>query len=144
MKKLFLFLTVLIVGCKSPVPENADFFENLMKTQPEQFNQIIKNCEALEVQILYTQINRDEKGVPSFKQFRYNVDSTRYFYPASTIKLPLCLLALEKINELNITGLDKYTTMLHDSVYAGQLAVTKDSTSETGMPSVAHYIKRFW
>lgn len=142
MKKLFLFLTVLIVGCKSPVPENADFFENLMKTQPEQFNQIIKNCEALEVQILYTQINRDEKGVPSFKQFRYNVDSTRYFYPASTIKLPLCLLALEKINELNITGLDKYTTMLHDSVYAGQLAVTKDSTSETGMPSVAHYIKK--
>jgi Beta-lactamase enzyme family len=142
MKKLFLFLTVLAFGCKSPVPENADFVENLMKTQPEQFDQITKNHEALEVQIIYTQINRDEKGIPSFKQFRYNVDSARYFYPASTVKLPLCLLALEKINELNISGLDKYTTILHDSVYSGQLSVSADTTSETRMPSVAHYIKK--
>jgi len=142
MKKLFLILAVLVVGCKIPAPENADFVENLMRTQPEQFGDILKNHEALEVQIIYTQINRDENGAPSFKQFRYNVDSARYFYPASTVKLPLCLLALEKINELNISGLDKYTTMLHDSVYTGQLSVVSDTTSETGMPSVAHYIKK--
>jgi hypothetical protein len=43
---------------------------------------------------------------------------------------------------LNVQGLDKYTTMLHDSVYSGQLSVLNDTTSQTGMPSVAHYIKK--
>ena len=52
------------------------------------------------------------------------------------------MLALDKINSLNIAGLDKYTTLLHDSVYAGQLSVLRDTTSENGMPSVAHYIRK--
>jgi hypothetical protein len=32
--------------------------------------------------------------------------------------------------------------MFSDSVYSGQSSVKKDSTSENGMPSVAHYIKK--
>ena len=113
-----------------------------MKIRPDEFESILKNKDSLEIQIIYTQINRDENNVPSFRQFRFNVDSLRYFYPASTIKLPLCVLALDKINTLNVPGLTKYTTMLHDSVYSGQLSVLKDTTSQTGMPSVAHYIKK--
>jgi len=70
------------------------------------------------------------------------VDSTKYFYPASTVKLPIALLALEKLNQLNIKGLDKFTPMLNDSVYSGQISVKKDTTSENGMPSVAHYTKK--
>jgi len=32
--------------------------------------------------------------------------------------------------------------MLSDSVYSGHVAVAQDSTSETGLPSVAHYVKK--
>ncbi|MFN8335356.1 MAG: serine hydrolase [Cyclobacteriaceae bacterium] len=143
MSRSLLFLFVLILaGCSTAIREDEHFLENLMKTQPEKFGTIVSNKDSLEVQIIYTQINRDANNVPSFRQFRFNVDSLRYFYPASTVKLPLCILALDKINALNLPGLDKYTTMLHDSVYSGQLSVANDTTSETGMPSVAHYIKK--
>lgn len=136
-----LFLIVL-VSCSKPVVEDERLLENLMKTQPENFQAILYNKDSLEIQIIYTQINRDENNVAVFKQFRFNVDSLRYFYPASTVKLPLCVMALDKINTLNISGLDKHTTMFHDSVYSGQLSVLMDTTSENGMASVAHYIKK--
>lgn len=142
MRVLIVFILIGLAGCSKSVQEDEYFLENLMKTQPEHFEAILQNKDALEIQIIYTQINRDENNVPSFRQFRFNVDSLRYFYPASTIKLPLCILALDKINTLNIPGLDKYTTMLHDSVYSGQLSVLTDTTSQTGMPSIAHYIKK--
>ncbi len=113
-----------------------------MRQQPEKFDSILMNKDKLEVQIIYTQIERDANNVPSFKSFYFNVDSTRYFYPASTVKLPIALLALEKLNHLKIHGLDKFTPMYNDSIYSGQFSVHKDSTSENGLPSVAHYVKK--
>jgi hypothetical protein len=104
----FLFL-IILASCSKPIVEDAHFLENLMKTQPENFEAILNNKDTLEIQIIYTQINRDENNLPTFRQFRFNVDSLRYFYPASTVKLPLCILALDKINELKIEGLNKYT-----------------------------------
>ena len=96
----------------------------------------------MEVQIIYTQINRDSLNRPAFKSFYFHIDSTKYFYPASTVKLPMTLLAFEKLNQLNIKGLDKFTPMFNDSVYAGQISAKKDSTSENGLPSIAHYVKK--
>ena len=142
MRTLGVFILLVLIGCAKPVQEDEHFLENLMKTQPEKFEPILQHKDPLEIQIIYTQINRDANNVPSFKQFRFNVDSLRYFYPASTVKLPVCILALDKINRLKINDLDKFTTMLHDSVYSGQLSVLNDTTSQTGMPSIAHYIKK--
>jgi hypothetical protein len=136
MRVLFVFILLGLVSCTKSVQEDERFLENLMETQPEKFSSILQHKDLLEIQIIYTQINRDENNVPSFKQFRFNVDSLRYFYPASTVKLPLCILALDKINTLNVPELDKYTVMLHDSVYSGQLSVANDTTSQTGMPSL--------
>ncbi len=113
-----------------------------MKREPQNFERILTSKELLEVQIIYTQIDRDENNIPTFSSFHYNVDTTRYFYPASTVKFPMCLLALEKINKLRIEGLNIYTPMFHDSIYSGQLAVMRDTTSENGLPSVAHYVKK--
>jgi hypothetical protein len=56
--------------------------------------------------------------------------------------LPAVLLSFEKLRELNIQHLDKYTPMLHDSLYSGQLSVNKDTTSENSLASVAHYAKK--
>src|SRR6478609_6208802 len=106
MRVLLVFLLFGLVGCAKPVREDEHFLENLMKTDPTSFESILQNKDSLEIQIIYTQITRDENNVPTFRQFRFNVDSLRYFYPASTVKLPLCILALDKINGLKIQGLD--------------------------------------
>ncbi|WP_332912677.1 serine hydrolase [Algoriphagus boritolerans] len=47
--------------------------------------------------------------------FKFNLDDERYFYPASTVKLPVVLLALEWLEEQNLEGLDAETIMLTDS-----------------------------
>lgn len=139
---IILFSCAISMACESPLLEDDRLVENLMKREPEKFEDILKNKDEWEIQIIYTQINRDSINRPSFKSFYFNVDSTRYFYPASTVKLPLVLLALEKLNRLQIKGLDKFTPMFHDSVYAGQISVKEDTTSENGFASVAHYAKK--
>lgn len=139
----FLFLVAAITfSCRPALREDKDLLENLMKRQPEAFRRILDNRDSLEVQVIYTQINRDSLNRPHFRSFYFNVDSNRYFYPASTVKLPMVLLALEKLHALGIKGLDKYTPMFNDSSYAGQFSAKKDTTAENGFPSVAHYAKK--
>lgn len=140
--KGWMVCILLLASCTPAIQEDENLLVSLMNQKPDQFSGIITKKDSLEVQIIYTMIDRDEHNRPTFRSFYFNVDSARYFYPASTVKLPMSLLALEKINHLNIAGLDKYTPMFHDSVYVGQHSVTRDTTSESGMPSIAHYIKK--
>lgn len=105
---------------------------------------VLNSPDSFQYQLIYTQIERDKNKKPSFKNYYLNVDRGRYHYPASTVKLPVALLALEKLNSLNKPNLDKYSVMLTDSAFSGQTRVSKDSTSETGMPSVAHYVRKIF
>lgn len=116
--------------------------QKIMKQHPDQFDKILKNPEKYRVQILYTQIDRDAQNNPNFTSYSYRVDPKEYFYPASTVKLPAAALALEKLNELGKEGLNKYTSLKIDSAYAGQSAVTADSSSADNLPSIGHYIKK--
>jgi hypothetical protein len=139
---LAIILTSIASACQPQLREDNKLLINLMKREPMQFKEYIKRKDELEIQIIYTRINRDANNKPSFKSFYFNVDTNRYFYPASTVKLPMALLALEKLNQLKDKRIDKYTPMLNDSVYAGQLSVKKDTTSESSLPSVSHYVKK--
>jgi len=58
--------------------------------------------------------------------------------------LPAAILALEKLNELKITGLNKNTSLRIDSTENWQTSVSIDPTSSNGLPSIAHYIKKIF
>jgi len=116
--------------------------ENLLHSQPARFATVLADPEKYRVQILYTQIDRDEDNVPAFTSFRYRVDTGEYFYPASTVKLPTVLLALEKINDLATEKLTRNTSMLTRAAGESQTAAISDPSSPTGLPSVAHYIRK--
>jgi hypothetical protein len=118
------------------------FLKSLLESHPELFEHILHHPTHNEVQILYTQIDRDENNVPHFKSYSYRLNANHYFYPASTVKLPTAIFALEKLNELNVKGLNTKSTMITDSAFAGQTKVTKDSTSKSGLPSIDNYIKK--
>jgi hypothetical protein len=118
------------------------FLKNLLESHPDLFNHILNHPSHNEVQILYTQIDRDENNIPHFKSFSYRLNANHYFYPASTVKLPTAIFTLEKLNELNIKGLDQKSVMITDSAFTGQTRVTKDSTSKSGLPSIDNYIKK--
>jgi len=118
--------------------------ENLLKQYPQYFDSIIANRKALNVQIVYTQIDRGANGIPVLKNHYFNVDSSNYFYPASTVKFPISLLALQRLNELkaSVATVDKNTTMITGQAYSGQTAVINDPTTIDGKPNIAHYIKK--
>jgi hypothetical protein len=103
---------------------------------------ILKDPLEYRCQIIYTQIERDKKGAPHFTNYYFNVDPELYFNPASMVKMPLAFLSLEKLNEINLKGVDKYTSMEFDSSYERQVAMKRDSTSQNEKPSISHFIRR--
>jgi hypothetical protein len=118
--------------------------EELLHSRPDLFGPVLENLDKHEVQILYTQIDRDGDNRPCFRAQTYRLDPGAYFYPASSIKLPAAVLALEKLNLMDIEGLDKHTALKIDSAYTAQTAVTEDSTSPTGLPTIAHYVHKLF
>jgi len=119
-----------------------DLLESLLKSNPQFFGDILENRNALNVQIIYTQVNRGKNGVPNLAHHYFNVNDNNYFYPASTVKLPIVLLALQKLNALKTKGIDRNTTMVTESAYSGQTSVYNDPTTNDGKPNIAHYIKK--
>lgn len=118
------------------------YLDSLLKAHPELFGDILKHPKQNELQILFTRIDRDKQNIPQFSSFAYHLDPTWYFYPASTVKLPTAIFALEKINALNIKGLTKETNLRIDSAFEKQTQVSQDRSAEHGLPSIAHYIKK--
>jgi hypothetical protein len=106
------------------------------------FQQVLKDPQTYRLQIIYTQINRDKHNKPTFKNYYYNYDPDLYFNPASTVKLPLALLSLEKLNKMHIKGVNKYTSVQFDSSYEKQVALYRDSTSQNQLPSIAQFIRK--
>ncbi|TAJ65145.1 MAG: hypothetical protein EPO58_02555 [Chitinophagaceae bacterium] len=105
---------------------------------------VLNNPDSFQYQIIYTEINRDQHNRPHFKNHYLHVDRNRYFNPASTVKLPTALIALEKLNTFRKPGLDINTTMLTDSSFSAQTAVTKDTSAANGLPSIANYVKKIF
>ncbi len=115
---------------------------SLMKEQPGYFSAILEHQKDWNVQVIYTQVNRGANGVPALTHHYFNVNAARYFYPASTVKFPVVLLALQRLNELKDKGIDRNTTMITETAFSGQTAVYNDPTTPDGKPSISQYIKK--
>ena len=132
---------ISLAGCQQSHDWDGSL-ENLLLSQPERFSTVVQGAEKYRPQIIYTQIDRDENNKPTFTSYAYRLDPDEYFYPASTVKLPAALLALEKLNRLAIPGLSRDTTMLTGVATDMQTPAPEDPTSETGLPTIAHYIRK--
>ena len=93
------------------------------------------------MQAIWTQIDRDAAGRPRFTEHRFRAGA-EYHYPASTVKLPVAVLALEKVNALAASGVRRDSWMVTHPLLEGDTLVDRDSTAASGRPSVEHYIKR--
>lgn len=107
LRKIFFILSSIILlfrfdaNAQIPRITNDDFIINLLKGQPDWFQQILYNQQEYQVQIVYTQINRDSSNRAHFTTYGFQADEF-YFYPASWMKLPLSVFALEKLNEIKV------------------------------------------
>jgi len=101
-KYLLASFCFLLLSCSS----TTNPIELIIKKREPQLKPVNKNKENHNLQILYTKVVRDSLGMPSFIQYDYQADNNVYFYPASTMKLPIVALTLQKINELRNTGIN--------------------------------------
>ncbi|TVZ22762.1 beta-lactamase family protein [Dokdonia sp. Hel_I_63] len=86
--KYWVFIAVIFASCSNPIETALSSKNELIKT-------VVSDIKKHEVQILYTQIDTSNTGEMVFTDYEYNVDSNQYFYPASTVKFPVALLAAE-------------------------------------------------
>ncbi|MEP6676361.1 MAG: serine hydrolase [Ferruginibacter sp.] len=118
------------------------FMEGLMKKYPQYFDSVLNHRNDWNVQIIYTKVDRGANGIPALHNYYFNVDPSRYFYPASTVKFPVSLLALQRLNELKEKGINKYSSMITETAFSGQTAVYNDPNTPDGKPTIANYIKK--
>jgi len=155
---LLVFITVLS-GCfsrkisKTPTEEirqqngsiaNSILLKDILKQQPALFDSLLRHNDIWQIKIIYTQIDRKADNSPVFKNYYFNIDSKQYFYPASTVKMPTAVLALQKLNDLKIPHLDKNSTMITDAAYSREDAVYNDPNSPDGRPTIANYIRKIF
>ncbi|MBU2527400.1 MAG: class A beta-lactamase-related serine hydrolase [Bacteroidetes bacterium] len=102
MRLLLICFLLLLTACQT---ENQNPIEAILAANPD-LAEIAQNSKY-EVQILYSDIIRQGDSV-SFKDYSFRLDADQYYYPASTVKMPVAVLALEKLKLLRQSGIEMH------------------------------------
>lgn len=129
---------------ETAVVKQSTFLHDLLSQYPQYFESLLQHNDQWHIQVIYTQIDRKEDNKPVFTHYTFNTDSAFYFYPASTVKMPVACLALQKLNELKVPGLTRMSTMITDAGAPGQTAAMNDPSSPDGCPTIENYIKKIF
>ncbi len=110
MNKLIILISIIFISfqVEASRPKLHSFFliknysfKRLLKTLPPDVRCIIDSPSAYRTQIIFTQVKmKNEK--PEFTTYRFQ-PYKMYFYPASTVKLPVAILTLQKLRSLKIS-----------------------------------------
>ena len=97
--KVFVFvLFVILSSCGEE--QKRDPLKTALASKNPKIKKVMDSIENYEVQIRYTQIERQNDSI-IFTDYDFQVNQDHYFYPASTVKFPAAVAALEKLNELD-------------------------------------------
>lgn len=125
-----------------PTPNDSPLLDSLLHTDPR-LARVLARPDVYELQIIYTQINRDAQNRPTFTPHTYHLNSRQYFNPASLVKLPVVALSLEKLNWLNKPGVTRRTIMATGTAYRCQTPVRFAAPADSDQATtVGNYIKR--
>lgn len=121
---------------------NSPLLDSLLRSDSH-LAPVVNRAADYELQILYTQINRDAQNQPQFIQHEFRLDANQYFNPASLVKLPTAALALEKLNELHQPGLTRRSPMVTHTAFRCQTAAPYNPAADSDrVNTVGNYIKR--
>ncbi len=123
--------------------QSSPFLDSLLKASMPTYSNVLTQPNKYKATVYYTMINRDENNKPTFKNYKFH-SNKNYFYPASTVKLPIGITAMVKLEELNKPGLNKETAMITDSGYFCQRKINWDTTSASDRPNIGNYIKKMY
>ena len=105
--KLIIGIVLIFMGINAFAQENNPL-PAILAAQDTVISQVMDHLAEHELQVVYTQIDRDSSGKAHFTEYDFQVDPTQYFYPASTVKLPVAILAMEKFLGRAITDTQNF------------------------------------
>ena len=100
MKPFLLFICCIAIASCSQQKQNLNFLEVALSSDNAKIKRVVDSIDNYQVQIKYTQIDRKNDSV-IFTDYDFQVNDSMYFYPASTVKFPTAVLALEKLNKID-------------------------------------------
>ncbi|NND80087.1 MAG: hypothetical protein HKN53_09315 [Maribacter sp.] len=101
---IILFLLGIHVSCEKAI-KTTNPISRVLASENISIKRVIDSLDQYEVQIKFTQINREKDSI-HFKDYNFQVDENNYFYPASTVKFPIAVMAMEKLNQLDSLNKD--------------------------------------
>lgn len=125
-----------------PVNFNKNFLLDLMHSKMPQFNYIYASPSKYRLQVIYTKIDRDSKNHPTLTTYTYRCIPDEFFSPASTVKLPLSLLVIERLQSIKSTGVTKDTRFSTDSNFQCQVPFRKDLMVADSIPTLSGCITK--
>jgi hypothetical protein len=142
---LYLILLLFFVSSFKSYCQTGTVLDSLLKNNLQKFNHVLVNPEKYKLSIIYTRIDRDKNNKPDFTTHTFNVNGRQdYFYPASTVKLPVAMVAMAKLDELKDKGITRETTMYADSGFYCQKKILKDESAADAKPSIGNYIRKMF
>jgi len=133
-----------LIGCNSETKNSRLLFEILQESKEPIIKKVLSDLNSYEVQILFTRIHRDSLGLPKFERHTFQENSKQYFYPASTVKLPVAILALQKIRKLQSQGIPIKADTPFTILYSENVIKKTDSTHPKNKLTIAHLIKKIF
>lgn len=100
MKPFLLFICCVAIASCSQQKQNLNFLEVALSSDNAKIKRVVDSIDNYQIQIKYTQIDRKNDSV-IFTDYDFQVNDSMYFYPASTVKFPTAVLALEKLNKID-------------------------------------------
>lgn len=95
---LALLSFIFLFSCKEKQQKINHPINYIIASKSDNIKRVLDSITNHEVQFRYTEIKKTN-GVYVFNNFDFNTNSNNYFYPASSVKLPIAVLTLEKIFE---------------------------------------------
>lgn len=144
---LTLFLTI---NCLAPAGAEAqstasskdELLESIFAREGGILDSVRLHRIGWNVQVIYTEIHRGSDNSASLKHHYFNSRPGAYFYPSSTVALPLSILALHKLHGLEKFGINRNTTMIFGEGNPGQPAMYNDPFASDGRPTLEGLIRR--
>ena len=141
-----LFSLLFFFGVVPFFAQENNPLSEIMRSEAPKIKQIAKQLKQHQVQLLYVAINSENPQQPKYKEYRFQQEDSLYFYPASTVKLPIAVLAMEKLNQLNTQGI----SITQDTPFhiidpkTGNYIQQLDSTHPQKALTIGHLIKKIF
>lgn len=105
MKHFLLFIPCILLFSCVQEKQNLNFLEVALSSNDSRIKRVMDSLDSYQVQIRYTQIDRKNDSI-IFTDYDFQVNDSLYFYPASSVKFPTAVLALEKLNQIDSLNLN--------------------------------------